>query len=70
MFAWWAIPLVATVLAIAWVSWSSRQRPRAEAYDTVTDYQRFRSALGDAAGADGHGDGHGADGQHDDGGRR
>ena len=49
VIAWWAIPLLATVLAIGWVSWSNRSRARPEAYDTVDDYRRFRSALGDAA---------------------
>lgn len=49
VLAWWAIPAVATALALAWAAWASRSRPRADAYDTVDDYRRFRQALQDAS---------------------
>jgi hypothetical protein len=44
--AWWAIPIGATLLAVAWVSFVSRPKPPADPHDSVEDYRRFRSALG------------------------
>lgn len=49
VLAWWAIPIVATALALGWAAWVSRSRPRPEAIDTVEDYQRFRTALASVA---------------------
>jgi len=45
-FVWWLIPIGATVLAIAWASWASRPKPRADVHDTLQSYERFRRALG------------------------
>lgn len=42
--AWWAIPLVATLLAIVWASWSARSRPRS-LHDSSQNYERFQAAL-------------------------
>lgn len=43
--AWWLIPLVATLLAIMWASWATRQRtPRL--HDSSENYERFQAALG------------------------
>lgn len=44
--AWWLIPIGATILAIAWVSWASRPKPPADVHDTLRSYERFRRALG------------------------
>ena len=42
--AWWLIPLVATLLAIGWASWATRQRtPRL--HDSSENYERFQAAL-------------------------
>jgi len=42
---WTAAPLVATLIAVCWVSWHGRaRRPRSEV-DTVAEHERFRSAL-------------------------
>jgi|tagenome__1003787_1003787.scaffolds.fasta_scaffold20908212_3 hypothetical protein len=43
--AWLAIPVVALVLAIAWVTWAGRERPRADTHDTVLAHERFKAAL-------------------------
>lgn len=48
--AWLAIPVVAVVLAIAYVSWVGRTRRPPDAADTVERYARFQAALGQAAG--------------------
>lgn len=42
---WLAIPVVALVLAVLWVAWASRTRPRADTHETVEAHQRFRDAL-------------------------
>jgi hypothetical protein len=44
--AWWLIPIGATFLAIAWVSWASRPKPPADVHVTLQSYERFRRALG------------------------
>ena len=46
--AWLAIPVVAVILAIAYVSWVSRTRRPADIEDTVAGYARFQAALGEA----------------------
>jgi hypothetical protein len=43
--AWLAIPVVALLLAVAWVMWTSRQRPRADTHDTVEEHERFKRAF-------------------------
>ena len=43
--AWWAIPIVATLLAIAWAAFVSRPKPPADPHDSVAEYARFRAAL-------------------------
>jgi hypothetical protein len=43
--AWLAIPVVALVLAIAWVAWAGRERPRADTHDTVLAHDRFKAAF-------------------------
>jgi hypothetical protein len=43
--AWLAIPVVALVLAVAWVAWAGRERPRADTHDTVLAHQRFKAAF-------------------------
>jgi hypothetical protein len=43
--AWLAIPVVALLLAVLWVMWISRQRPRADTHDTVEEHERFKRAF-------------------------
>jgi hypothetical protein len=43
--AWLAIPGVALVLAVAWVAWTGRERPRADTHDTVLAHERFKAAF-------------------------
>ena len=43
--AWLAIPLVALCLAVLWVMWASRERPRADTHDTVKEHERFKRAF-------------------------
>ena len=46
--AWllWLLPVPgATLLAIAWASWSSRARGPVEAAESVRQHERFRAAL-------------------------
>jgi hypothetical protein len=42
---WLTIPLVALLLATAWVAWASRPRPRADTHETVEAHRRFRAAF-------------------------
>lgn len=42
---WLAIPLVALVLAVLWVVWTSRTRPRADTHETVEEHARFKAAM-------------------------
>jgi hypothetical protein len=39
------LPTVATLLAIAWVSWSTRQRGPAETHESVAAHERFKTAM-------------------------
>lgn len=48
---WLAIPLAALALAVLWVAWASRSRPRADTHDTVAEYERFRAAFDPSRGA-------------------
>ena len=43
--AWLAIPLVTLLLAVLWVMWASRERPRADTHDTVKEHERFKRAF-------------------------
>lgn len=43
--AWLAIPAAALVLALLWVTWTSRSRPRADTHETVEAHERFRAAF-------------------------
>lgn len=43
--AWWSIPAVSVLLALVWVAWTSRERPRADPQDTVESHRRFREAM-------------------------
>ena len=51
---WLAIPVVALVLAIAWVAWAGRERPRADTHDTVLAHERFKAAFERSAPPDLH----------------
>jgi heme exporter protein D len=42
---WLAIPLVALVLAVLWVVWTSRTRPRADTHETLEEHARFKAAF-------------------------
>ncbi len=42
---WLTIPLTALVLAVLWVAWTSRTRPRADTHETVEAHRRFRAAF-------------------------
>jgi hypothetical protein len=39
------LPTVATLLAIAWVSWSTRPRGPAETHESVAAHERFKKAM-------------------------
>ena len=43
--AWWLIPLSATVLAIAWVTWRNRPKRPADAHQTLAAHRKFTAAL-------------------------
>jgi hypothetical protein len=43
-FGWLAIPVLATVAAVAWVSWAARPR-KTVTFDTLARYERFRAAV-------------------------
>lgn len=42
--AWWILPIVATLVAIVWVSWAARRGP-ANGSDSPENYERFRAAM-------------------------
>jgi hypothetical protein len=42
---WWLIPLVATLIALAWAAARSRPRRVADTHETVGDMARFRAAM-------------------------
>jgi hypothetical protein len=42
---WLTIPLGALVLAVLWVAWTSRTRPRADTHETLQDHARFKAAF-------------------------
>lgn len=43
--AWWLIPIIATLLAIVWVTWINRPRKPADPHDTLAEHRRFKDAL-------------------------
>ena len=43
--AWWLIPITATLLAVAWVTWTARPRKPADPHETLAEHQRFTQAL-------------------------
>jgi hypothetical protein len=43
--AWWAIPLIATALAVLWAVFAARPKGPADAEQTVAAHQAFREAL-------------------------
>jgi hypothetical protein len=43
--AWLAIPVVALLLAVLWVMWSGRERPRADTHETLEEHERFKRAF-------------------------
>lgn len=45
VLVWLAVPLGVTVLAIAWVNWSSRPRGPIETHESLAQQERFRAAL-------------------------
>jgi cytochrome c-type biogenesis protein CcmH/NrfF len=49
--AWWLIPLVATAMAVVWVTWVSRPRRRADTHESLAEHQRFLAALSQPASA-------------------
>jgi hypothetical protein len=42
---WLTIPLAALVLAVLWVVWTSRTRPRADTHETLEEHARFKAAF-------------------------
>ena len=50
---WWSVPLVAFVVAIAWVSVANRPRPPVDPHDSVAEHDRFREAMGRQVGSPG-----------------
>jgi hypothetical protein len=42
---WLTIPLGALVLAVLWVIWTSRARPRADTHETLLEHARFKAAF-------------------------
>ena len=42
---WLTIPVGALLLALLWVAWATRTRPRADTHDTVEAHRRFRAAF-------------------------
>ena len=39
--AWLAIPVVALLLAVLWVMWSSRELPRADTHESLEEHERL-----------------------------
>lgn len=42
---WWLIPITATLLAVAWVTWNGRPRRPADPHHTLAAHRRFTEAL-------------------------
>ena len=43
--AWWVIPIAATFVAIAYVTWRSRPGPPEDTHDAMKARERFRRAI-------------------------
>jgi hypothetical protein len=43
--AWWLIPIIATLLAVVWVTWTARPRRPADPHHTLAAHKRFTDAL-------------------------
>lgn len=43
-YVWWAIPVVATALAVVWLSWRARER-QVDPHDSVAERRRFIAAM-------------------------
>ncbi|HET9944828.1 MAG TPA: hypothetical protein VFR56_04195 [Actinomycetes bacterium] len=42
---WLTIPVGALALALLWVAWATRTRPRADTHETVAAHRRFQAAF-------------------------
>lgn len=42
---WLTIPVGALLLALVWVAWATRTRPRADTHETVAAHRRFQAAF-------------------------
>ena len=42
---WLTIPVGAFALALLWVAWATRTRPRADTHETVAAHRRFQAAF-------------------------
>ena len=43
--AWWVVPIVATFVAIAYVTWRGRPRPPETTHEAMEARERFRRAI-------------------------
>lgn len=43
--AWWLIPIVATLLAVVWVTWRARPRRPVDPHHSLAAHRRFTEAL-------------------------
>ena len=43
--AWRLIPIVATLLAVVWVTWRARPRRRVDPHESLAAHRRFTEAL-------------------------
>ena len=43
--AWWVLPVVATALAIGYISWRSRPGPPQDTHDAIEAREKFRRAM-------------------------
>lgn len=42
---WLTIPVGALALALLWVAWATRTRPRADTHETLAAHRRFQEAF-------------------------
>jgi hypothetical protein len=42
---WLTIPVGALALALLWVAWATRTRPRADTHETLAAHRRFQAAF-------------------------
>ena len=42
---WLTIPVGALAMALLWVAWATRPRPRADTHETVAAHRRFQAAF-------------------------